>query len=185
MRGSCVIVLVQGPQCFYLHKLVICASSWFQSLLTLWVNFYILYILRTALRLKAWFQHLSTLFMEVSSRIPGWRLTQLLQTRKSLRHLLRFEIHSSIHLPGVWMYLVFPVWSAVSMYYLGPSTTSRTQYIQSMDFPKRAFRAGRICRQPRQRVPVPRLRQDGHLELHRSRWSLRCIACSNCCPTIC
>lgn len=104
--------------------------------------------------------------MEVTSEIPGCGLTPLLQPRENLWRLLHFEIHSSMRLPGVWMYLVFSVWLALSMYSLGPSTTSRPQYSQSMDFPRRAFRAGGICRQPRERIPVPGLKQDGHLEPH-------------------
>lgn len=109
----------------------------------------------------------------------------VVKAKENLTCLLRFEINSSMHLPGVWMYLVCSVWWADSMCSLGSSTTLKTQYIQLRSFSWRTSRDGRTCRQLRQRIPVPRLRQEEHLKLHLRRWSLRWIGCSDHSPTIC
>lgn len=109
----------------------------------------------------------------------------VVKAKENLTRKLHFEINSSMRLPGVWMYLVFSVWSVDSMYSLGSSTTLKTQEIQFRNFPRRASRAGRTYRQCMQRIPVPRLRQEEHLKLHLRRWSLRWIDCSNHTPTIC
>lgn len=114
-----------------------------------------------------------------------WLWACSVKAKENLTRLLHFEINSNMHLPGVWMYLVCSVWWVDSMCSLGSSIALKTQYVKFRNFPRRTPGAGRPCRRLRQRISVPKLRQEEHVKLQLRRWSLRWMGCSNSSPTIC
>lgn len=171
------------PQCFHLHKLLIVCCKY---LVPVSLNF-VSELLHTP-RFKNIFETWSLIPAFVHPLYGNdlrntclWACS-VVKAKENLTRLLHFEINSSMHLPGIWMYLVYSVWWV----------DSSVLWALQQHWKPSTFNSGTSLEEPLVQVEaVGNLGKEEHLKLHLIRWNLRWRAVqtvlqqsANCIPTL-